>query len=131
MSTPEPRQWLAAIARLRNCYANERELQRAVGGVLARHGIPHLPEHKLSLADRVDFLVVEPPADPLLKPHLIGLELKTRPNGMDVWRQLMRYAEHVDELVLVTTGPLQQVLTLSRSDGTVIPLTVIELWKNP
>ncbi len=124
------RRWLDDIARMRNCFANETELQVGVGIILRHYGVPHLAEHRFGPGERIDYMIVEP-APPPKHVHKIGLELKVRPNGMAVWRQLQRYADHVDELVLVTTAPLQQVLTLSDTRGRVVPLTTVELWKNP
>lgn len=121
-----PRQWLADIKALRNCYGNERELQQSIERILARHRVPFLPEHRFTPRDRIDFLVLEG-----LKPKTIGIEVKTNSGGMAVWRQLTRYADHVDEMILVTTAPLNQILTLLASGGRVVPLTTVELWKNP
>jgi DNA-binding sugar fermentation-stimulating protein len=120
--------WIRALSRLRNMFADEAELQLAVSRVLQQclgddSATTIAREHRFDPKSRIDFLVIAGGAR-------IGVECKTKPNGMAVWRQLDRYADHLDALVLVTTAPVDRVLIPGKSDGTKIPFVLIELWKN-
>ena len=117
--------WIQPLKTLQNRFANEAELQDAVASVLHHFlGMEHYSrEHSLDKANRIDFLVTE-------GGKKIGIECKVKPNGMAVWRQLARYADHLDGLILITTAPVSTVLAPQKSDGTALDFTLIELWKN-
>lgn len=81
-------------------YKNEKELQEGVALALAAMGAAFEAEVKLTVTERIDFLVVEG----------IGVEIKTNDSrggaGLSaVTRQLWRYAkdDRIKSLVLVTT----------------------------
>lgn len=83
---------LEALRRLRGGHIDERSLQDEVARLLNVAGIPFTPEHRFSATDRIDFL-----AGP------VGIECKIKGAPIKVARQCYRYAEHVRELLLVTT----------------------------
>jgi hypothetical protein len=116
--------WLQALAKIRaGTIQNESALHRAVTAVLHSNDIKFEHEKELNAANRIDFMVE---ADALL----YGIECKVRPGGMDVWRQLERYAAHCDFLVLITTKAVGQVIAPDPSAYRARRLWVLELWKN-
>lgn len=104
---------------MRNSFRDELHLQDTIERILKETGTQYFREHSLSKRDRIDFRIGD-----------TGMECKIRPGGMAVWRQLQRYTEHLTDLILVTTAPLDRRLQLYRPDGTPQQLTIIELWKN-
>ena len=68
-------------------------MQVSIGEGLTAAGFDHEREHRLSAADRIDFMIGP-----------VGLEAKTRCNKRAIFRQLQRYAEHdaIEALILVT-----------------------------
>ncbi len=116
--------WRYFCRTMRNSFDDEDDLQRTVESILASAGAVFEREARMTERERIDFLVRE-------DEMRIGIECKIRPGGMAVWRQLSRYADHVDAMILITTGPLDRTLDLYKSDGkTVVHLEIIELWKN-
>ncbi len=116
--------WLQALAKIRaGTIQNEAVLHRAVSAVLHSHDIKFEHEKQLNAANRIDFMVEH-------EALLYGIECKVHPGGMEVWRQLERYAPHCDFLALITTKAVGQVIAPDpfayRSKG----LWVLELWKN-
>ena len=110
------------LTALKNRFANEAELQEAVAATLGRHCTTAVNrEHRFDARNRIDFWIPE---------MRIGIECKVKPNGMAVWRQLDRYADHVDALILVTTAPVDRLLIPRNSSGEQIGFILIELWKN-
>lgn len=116
--------WLTALSKIRaGTIPNEAALHRAVAAVLTAHGLKFEPEYRFTARDRIDFRVE-------YELEYWGIECKTNPGGMDVWRQLERYADSCDHLVLITTKAVGRVIApdplAHRSKG----LHVLELWKN-
>ncbi len=72
-------------------FATEEDLQRGIESVLVSAGEPFRREERLTKKDRVDFLA-----------GTIGIEVKIGGSLSQVTRQLLRYAPHVDGLILVT-----------------------------
>ena len=72
-------------------HSSEDELQRGIALVLDEAGIAYAREAELSAGERVDFLV-----------GAVGVEVKVAGSLSQVARQLLRYAPHVDGLLLVT-----------------------------
>lgn len=81
------------LRRVRMRVASEAALQQSIEEALAGAEIPYLREHRLSAADRIDFMVGG-----------IGIEAKARYPKRGIYRQLERYAVHAEitALVLVT-----------------------------
>jgi hypothetical protein len=79
-------------------FSTELELHLAISEALAREGIDHVRECRLSLRDRLDFYLFGE----------IALEVKIKGRAAEILRQLERYAEadQVHGLVLVTTRRL-------------------------
>jgi hypothetical protein len=79
-------------ARLR--VSNEGALQRSIAAVLDQIGVDYGREHRLSAADRPDFLVAGD----------IVIEAKVKYAKRSIYRQLQRYAEHdnVGAIILVS-----------------------------
>lgn len=75
--------------------SHEEELQGAIAQLLDEAAIPFVREHRLSAADRVDFMFSEG----------VALEVKVDGSLSSVLRQLHRYAQHpdVERMLLVTT----------------------------
>lgn len=116
--------WLTALSKIRaGTIPNEAALHRAVAAILQANGVKFEPEYLLTRLDRIDFRVE-------YELDYWGIECKTNHGGMDVWRQLERYAHSCDYLVLITTKPVGRVIApdplAHRSKG----LYVLELWKN-
>ncbi|KHA63582.1 hypothetical protein [Sphingomonas sp. Ant20] len=84
---------VAALRRSRFRVGNEADMQLSIGEALTGAGFDHDREHRLSAADRIDFMI-----------GAVGLEAKTRCNKRAIFRQLQRYAEHdaIEALILVT-----------------------------
>lgn len=80
------------LSRYRFSISNEADLQMALADTLADSGFQVKREVVLTPANRIDLLV---------NGH-VGIEVKTAGSVKEVTRQLRRYAEHVDELGLVT-----------------------------
>lgn len=114
---------IKALGELKNQFRDEAELQQATEAILRQE--TYAREYPLDEQSRIDFLVLD-----LANQKRIGIECKVKPNGMAVWRQLSRYAEHVDVLILLTTAPVQKVMEPTRQDGKKIEFHLIELWKN-
>ena len=89
--TPEAIVTLLRRSRLR--VGDEAALQLSIEEVLTAAGEGFEREHRLSAADRIDFLL-----------GTVGLEAKTRCNKRVIYRQLERYAAHdaISALILVT-----------------------------
>lgn len=68
-------------------------MQLSIEEALDAAGFPNKREHRLSVADRIDFMIGS-----------VGLEAKTRCNKRAIYRQLERYAQHdeIEALILVT-----------------------------
>lgn len=73
------------------------------------------------LAGRIDFVVGCPWGK-------WGIECKVKAS-QDTWKQLHRYAPHCDVLVLVTTRAHGDPPEIKDGDR-VVPLIVLDLWKN-
>lgn len=84
---------LDRLAGLRLVVETERETQAAIAEKLEWSGVAFEREARLSLKDRVDFLV-----------GTIGIEVKVGGQKRAILRQLERYATHeaIEMLVLVT-----------------------------
>lgn len=78
-------------ARFRIC--SEVELQAAIASLLQEEGWPFQREAILAPDSRIDFLVR----------GSLGIEVKIKGSLGDVHRQLLRYAPHVEGLLLVTS----------------------------
>jgi len=87
------REIVAVLRRCRLRVGNESAMQISIGQALTDGGIEHEREHRLSAADRIDFMIGS-----------VGLEAKTRCNKRAIFRQLQRYSEHdaIEALILVT-----------------------------
>lgn len=83
------------ISRARVDLSDEKRTQRDISEVFTGAGIPHEREVKLTKKDIVDFMVGD---------VAVEVKLKTGTSKMDIYRQLVRYAESekVKALVLVT-----------------------------
>jgi hypothetical protein len=81
------------LRRTRMRVANEAALQTSIEDALVAATVPYTREHRLSPADRIDFLCGR-----------VGIEAKARYNKRAIYRQLERYAAHdaIDALILVT-----------------------------
>lgn len=116
--------WLQALSKIRaGTIQNEAALHRAVAAVLTAQGAKFTPEVRFTPSDRIDFTVED-------DAMLYGIECKVHPGGMDVWRQLERYAAHCDFLVLITTNAVGRVIAPDPSAHRSRGLWVLELWKN-
>ncbi len=116
--------WARGIAALQaGRFNTEEALQQAVAQCLAKEGMIYKREAILSPEDRIDFAVEW---DGLA----VGIECKIRNGGMDVWRQLARYAPHFDALILVTTKPVEQNYGVEKPGAGPMPFHLLELWKN-
>jgi hypothetical protein len=91
--TPTAPEITALLRRTRMRVANEAALQTSIEDALVAAAVPYAREHRLSPADRIDFLCGR-----------IGIEAKARYNKRATYRQLERYAAHdaIDALILVT-----------------------------
>lgn len=81
-------------------HPNEKSMQDALGKHLEKFKWSDAPvevrkEVQLSPESRIDFMIGS-----------VGIECKVQGDRSDVYRQLMRYAEHVNELILVCPWPL-------------------------
>lgn len=85
------------VEGFRYTWADERQLQASLYFVLDGCFIHPQREFRLTARDRIDFLCT---ADDGTR---IGVEVKVAGNAEGVARQLLRYAPHVDALLLVTT----------------------------
>lgn len=82
-----------AIRRFDFHYGDEDQLQRGLASALSSAGFEVEREVRLGRGERIDLLV-----------DLIGVEVKVKGSSAQVGRQLVRYARHdLDGLVLVTT----------------------------
>lgn len=119
--------WLQALSKIRagQCQ-NEASLHEHVAAILKREGVEFEHEHRINATDRIDFMVT----DMSFGPILYGIECKVHPGGMDVWRQLERYAAACDFLVLITTKPVGRVIAPDPQAHRCRGLWVLELWKN-
>jgi len=87
---------VAAILRgYRFAFTNEGELQQAIAKVLADTGVPFEREHRLSGADRIDFLLAGG----------VGIEVKIDGATNALLRQVHRYVQHdaIKALVVVVS----------------------------
>lgn len=85
----------ALIGGTRFRYRNEIQLHDGIAALLASNGIEGLRrEVRLSEHDRIDFLLGD-----------LGIEVKVGGRHGDVWRQMLRYAQHdsIGALLLITT----------------------------
>jgi hypothetical protein len=82
---------VAALRTRRYRYANEDDLQLGITQVLTLERVPFVREVRLAPREKIDFMVGR-----------IGVEVKIKGSFSSVARQLLRYAPHVDALVLVT-----------------------------
>ena len=78
----------------------EEELQAAIAVALTNECIPFRREHRLSDADRIDFIV-----------ERVGIEVKVGGSTSALIRQVHRYAqsEELDAIVVVTTRGHHQI----------------------
>ncbi|HEY6329737.1 MAG TPA: hypothetical protein VI756_10400 [Blastocatellia bacterium] len=77
---------------------DEQALQRGLATVFQDQGIEFWREYDCSPKDRIDFVIGS-----------IGLEVKVDGSRADVVRQLQRYAQYFDALILVTTRSRHQM----------------------
>lgn len=120
--SPAVTEAIQEIAMLPNRYHREERLQEAVAAILKRRKITFEEESVIGTRERIDFLL----------PGGLGIELKTQGSALAVLRQLYRYADHLEELVLVTALPLGiDSGALQTRIGKRVPLTVCQLWSNP
>ncbi len=78
--------------------------------------------------DRIDFVVYHAS---LMGTISYGIECKVKSGGMDTFRQLERYARHVDVLILISTVPVRiQLPLIMVPNKPPVPLIIFELWKN-
>lgn len=113
---------LKALAALPPCRDEDR-LHRFVTDALEASGLDYFPEHRLDARNRIDFLIEGPPR--------VGIECKTGGSALQIMRQIYRYAEHLDHIILITTKPLaMDRVELLDSRGQSVRLDILELWKN-
>jgi len=87
---------IAALLRAyRFAFTTEAELQQAIAKVLGDAGVPFEREHRLSGADRIDFLLAGG----------VGLEVKIDGATNALLRQVHRYVQHeaITALVVVVS----------------------------
>lgn len=120
---PPPTDYRHWLKTLRNSFADEYDLQDHVQRILIKARLKFVREARLTKGERIDFIVND-------GEKRIGIECKIRPGGMAVWRQLARYADYLDELILISTGPVGRPLNIYDSKGAIVPLEIYELWKN-
>lgn len=91
--TPSATEITALLRRTRMRVSSEAVLQASIEDALTAAAVPYLREHRLSPADRIDFLCGR-----------VGIEAKARYNKRAIYRQLERYAAQnaIDALILVT-----------------------------
>lgn len=90
---PSAQEITLLLRRTRMRVSNEAVLQASIEDALTTAAVPYLREHRLSPADRIDFLCGR-----------VGIEAKARYNKRAIYRQLERYAaqDAIDALILVT-----------------------------
>ena len=89
-----------------------------------RHGLKWERETRLDPHNRIDF-TAELPAG------RVGIECKTVWKGREVERQIYRYADHLAEIILVSSKPLAIASgTIKNARNEPVTLTVLELGKN-
>ena len=116
--------WLQALSKIRaGTILDEAALHRAVAAILTAYAVKFEHEKDLGPAGRIDFMVED-------GANLYGIECKVNPGGMAVWRQLERYANHCDYLVLITTKVVEYVIPPDPHAYRSKALHLIELWKN-
>lgn len=116
--------WLTAIAKIRaGIIPDEAALHCAVSEILTAQGVKFIHEHSFTRKDRIDFLVE-------WNAESWGIECKVNPCGLNVWRQLERYAPGCDYLVLITTKAVGRVIAPDPREHRCKGLHVLELWKN-
>ncbi|HMJ10018.1 MAG TPA: hypothetical protein VK524_01370 [Polyangiaceae bacterium] len=101
-TTRSPTQHLLRVLRAASFRASdEADLQRAMAKLLDESGISYQREKIIGMdkASRIDFWLPDPRGG-------IGLELKVGQPAKNIYRQLLRYADHgcISELVLASTS---------------------------
>lgn len=116
--------WLNRLSKIRPATVpNEPALHRVVEGILKDAGVDYRHEHPFTATERIDFIVDE--ADGFRW----GIECKLNPDGMAIWRQAFRYADHCDAVIILTTRPLSAILK-PHGEHRAKEFVVVELCKN-
>lgn len=125
MTFPE---YFRLVAALRKIPPRKDEglLSVAVANAMDSLKMRYTQEVKIGPKERIDFFVSGSSGDP------VGLELKTSGNTMEITRQIYRYADFMDCIILLTSKPinLRSGIILNGSSAPCW-LEVIELWNNP
>lgn len=112
----------AALERARFRYANEAQLQQGLAQVFTDAGLAVRREVTLGVDGRIDFVLTH-----AISTHVVGVEVKVTGSNIVVARQLMRYATHVDDLLLVTTRTSHRALDGLELVGTDVRLQVFKI----
>lgn len=96
---------MRVLADKRYLCSDEAELQRLVAVALDEAGVRYKREKRLSVRDRVDFMIFGG----------VVLELKVQTSEKSVLRQALRYAEHGEVTAVIVAGTCHSVLRLPAS----------------
>ena len=123
MSHPRIGAIITALSAIRNRFHREANLQAEVARVLTGLGVHHEAEAILDKENRIDFLLG----------YSLGIECKVSWGPAAIDRQIYRYAEHLAEIILITTkpGPTNCIGEIRNSRGETVIVRLIETWKNP
>lgn len=111
---PDPGNIITELSKKKYSLQNEAKLQSQIESVLSTY-FPYTREHRLSKADRIDFLVA----------GSIGIEIKINRAENSLLRQAARYLLHpeIESLILVTIRPVTLPDLLLKK-----PLYTLALW---
>lgn len=116
-----------ALSQIPNRYRRETDLQDAVAAALTAAGIVFQPEYRLGPRSRIDFATFTDRGQ-----VLAGIECKVAGSSLSIQRQLYRYADYFDRLVLVTSTPVRfGAERIIDGNGFPCDLRITNIWQNP
>lgn len=122
----EAQPFFRALAALSCGYHREDDLQKVTFAIMRAHGLEPRREVRAGESERMDVFGC-------WEGLRICIECKVSPHGLAAVRQCIRYAEHADVVILLSTKVVNSPLrnhTLRTTDNREVPFFIVELWRN-